>query len=101
MAIPAVEKQGALLLEDVGVSLPLLGDLVTGIEAIAGDGNTHPLLVLDPMDPAQQERAQITYGEVMDLATGLGETITGEYGVGRLKAPVDRVLLSRTVNSLQ
>lgn len=100
MAIPAVEKQGALLLEDVGVPLPRLGDLVTGIEAIAaerdvtiaviahaGDGNTHPLLVLDPKDPAQQERAQIAYGEVMDLATGLGGTITGEHGVGRLKAP--------------
>lgn len=100
MAIPAVEKKGALLLEDVGVPLPRLGDLVTGIEAIAterevtiaviahaGDGNTHPLLVLDPQDPAQQERAQIAYGEVMDLATSLGGTITGEHGVGRLKAP--------------
>src|SRR5699024_5662238 len=61
IAIPAVEKKGALLLEDVGVPLPKLGDLVLGIEAIAaerevtiaviahaGDGNTHPLLVLDP-----------------------------------------------------
>ncbi|MDN6603718.1 FAD-linked oxidase C-terminal domain-containing protein, partial [Brevibacterium sp.] len=38
-------------------------------------------------DPAQQERAQIAYGEVMDLATSLGGTITGEHGVGRLKAP--------------
>lgn len=100
MAIPAVEKKGALLLEDVGVPLPKLGDLVLGIEKIAadrevtiaviahaGDGNTHPLLVLDPKDEAQQERAQIAYGEVMDLATGLGGTITGEHGVGRLKAP--------------
>lgn len=100
MAIPAVEKKGALLLEDVGVPLPMLGELVLGIEKIsqeravtiaviahAGDGNTHPLLLLDPKDEAQQERARIAYGEVMDLATGLGGTITGEHGVGRLKAP--------------
>lgn len=100
IAIPAVEKKGALLLEDVGVPLPKLGDLVLGIEKIAadrqvtiaviahaGDGNTHPLLVLDPKDEDQQKRAQIAYGEVMDLATGLGGTITGEHGVGRLKAP--------------
>ena len=100
IAIPAVEKKGALLLEDVGVPLPKLGDLVLGIEAIAaerevtiaviahaGDGNTHPLLVLDPKDEEQQKRAQIAYGEVMDLAMDLGGTITGEHGVGRLKAP--------------
>lgn len=100
MAIPAVEKKGSLLLEDVGVPLPRLGDLVTGIERIAaardvpiaviahaGDGNTHPLLIFDPRDADQQRRAQTAYGEVMDLAIALGGTITGEHGVGRLKRP--------------
>ena len=100
IAIPSVEKKGTLLLEDVGVPLPRLGDLVLGIEEIArrrevtiaviahaGDGNTHPLLVLDPRDPDQRARAEIAYGEVMDLAIALGGTITGEHGVGRLKRP--------------
>nr|WP_271212998.1 FAD-linked oxidase C-terminal domain-containing protein [Rhodococcus wratislaviensis]GLK39908.1 FAD-linked oxidase [Rhodococcus wratislaviensis] len=100
VAIPAVEKKGTLLLEDVGVPLPRLGDLVSGIEKIsalhdvviaviahAGDGNTHPLLVVDPTDPAQRARAEIAYREIMDLATSLGGTITGEHGVGRLKKP--------------
>lgn len=100
MAIPAVEKKGTLLLEDVGVPLPRLGDLVEGIERIsaahdvpiaviahAGDGNTHPLLVFDPRDLDQKQRAETAYGEVMDLAIQLGGTITGEHGVGRLKAP--------------
>lgn len=100
MAIPAVEKKGTLLLEDVGVPLPRLGDLVVGIEKIAevrnvlisviahaGDGNTHPLLIVDPTDAEQRARADIAYGEVMDLATSLGGTITGEHGVGRLKKP--------------
>ena len=100
MAIPAVEHKGTLLLEDVGVPLPRLGDLVRGIDEIsrtrqvpiaviahAGDGNTHPLLVVDPTDAQLQQRAQLAYGDVMDLAVQLGGTITGEHGVGRLKRP--------------
>ncbi|MEU2256638.1 FAD-linked oxidase C-terminal domain-containing protein [Nocardia xishanensis] len=97
-AIPAVERLGPLLLEDVGVPLPRLGDLVTGIAAIAerndvivsviahaGDGNTHPLIVHDPADLDNTARAQRAFGEIMDLAIALGGTITGEHGVGRLK----------------
>lgn len=100
MAIPAVEQKGTLLLEDVGVPLPRLGDLVRGIDEIsqhrdvmiaviahAGDGNTHPLLVFDPRDEEQKERAHLAYGDVMELAVQLGGTITGEHGVGRLKRP--------------
>ncbi len=61
-AIPAVEAKGTLLLEDVGVPLPRIGDLVSGVARIAadrdvmisviahaGDGNTHPLIVYDPV----------------------------------------------------
>jgi len=99
-AIPAVEAKGSLLLEDVGVPLPALADLVTGVAAIAdragltisviahaGDGNTHPLIVYNPADPAMTERANQAFGDIMDLAIGLGGTITGEHGVGRLKKP--------------
>ncbi len=98
--IPAVEAKGSLLLEDVGVPLPALGELVSGIAGIAaerdlmisviahaGDGNTHPLIVYDPADAAMTERAHLAFGEIMDLAVGLGGTITGEHGVGRLKRP--------------
>jgi glycolate oxidase len=97
-AIPAVEAKGTLLLEDVGVPLPRIGDLVSGVERIAtdrdvmisviahaGDGNTHPLIVYDPADEAMAERAERAFGEIMDLAIGLGGTITGEHGVGRAK----------------
>ena len=79
-AIPAVEAKGSLLLEDVGVPLPALADLVSGVEKIAaqhdlmisviahaGDGNTHPLIVYDPADAAMTERANIAFGEIMDL----------------------------------
>ncbi|ALG85259.1 FAD-binding oxidoreductase [Gordonia phthalatica] len=98
MAIPAVEKLGALLLEDVGVPLPALPDLIDGVAAIAadndvlisviahaGDGNTHPLIVHDPNDVDETARANRAFGQIMDLAISLGGTITGEHGVGRLK----------------
>lgn len=55
--------------------------------AHAGDGNTHPLIVFDPADEAMTARAQLAFGEIMELAVGLGGTITGEHGVGRLKRP--------------
>jgi glycolate oxidase len=97
-AFPALERHGDLLLEDVGVPVPQLPELVRGIEAIAashdvtiavvahaGDGNTHPLVVYDASDSAATARAGEAFGEVMDLAIALGGTITGEHGVGRLK----------------
>ncbi|HEY5334984.1 MAG TPA: FAD-linked oxidase C-terminal domain-containing protein [Mycobacteriales bacterium] len=100
MAIPAVEKRGRLLLEDVGVPLPRLPELVAGIEKIAsdcaltialiahaGDGNTHPLIVFDPTQEAQAAQAERAFGEIMQLAISLDGTITGEHGVGRLKRP--------------
>jgi glycolate oxidase len=99
-AFPAMERLGTLLLEDVGVPVPQLPALVHGIREIAaarethivlvahaGDGNTHPIIAYPPDDPAAEARARRAFGEVMDLAIGLGGTITGEHGVGRLKAP--------------
>jgi glycolate oxidase len=97
-AIPAAELRGKLLLEDVGVPLPRLPELVDGVHRIgaergveialiahAGDGNTHPLLIVDPTDPASLAAGDQAFGEIMDLAIALGGTITGEHGVGRLK----------------
>ena len=91
----------AVVLDDVTDDvLPALADLVSGVEKIAaerdltisviahaGDGNTHPLIVFDPADTDEAQRAQLAFGEIMDLAIGLGGTITGEHGVGRLKRP--------------
>jgi glycolate oxidase len=97
-AFPAVEALGALLLEDVGVPVPLLPELLAGIAAIAarndtqvpvvahaGDGNTHPLVVYDPTDEAALARGYAAFDEIMALAISLGGTITGEHGVGRNK----------------
>ncbi len=99
-AFPAMERRGTLLLEDVGVPVPELPALVQGVRTIAenrdtdivlvahaGDGNTHPIIAYPPGDEAAEARARVAFGEIMDLALSLGGTITGEHGVGRLKAP--------------
>ena len=98
IAIPAIETRGTLLLEDVGAPIPRLPDLIDGIAEIAdrhgvdipviahaGDGNTHPIIVFDPIDTAVAARATEAFAEVMSLAISLGGTITGEHGVGRTK----------------
>ena len=98
LAFAAIEARGSLLLEDVGVPVPLLPELVEGIAAIAaslaveipvvahaGDGNAHPNIVFDPADPDGAARAHQAFEQVMTLALTLGGTITGEHGVGRTK----------------
>ncbi|WP_337692346.1 FAD-binding oxidoreductase [Nocardioides cynanchi] len=99
MSFPALEARGSLLLEDVGVPIPLLPDLLDAIGRIAtsydveipvvahaGDGNTHPNIVYDPADADSERRARAAFGEVMAAAIALGGTITGEHGVGKAKA---------------
>lgn len=99
-AFVAMERVGTLLLEDVGVPIPELPALVHGVRAIgaardthivlvahAGDGNTHPIIAYPPGDAAAAQRAHLAFGEIMELALSLGGTITGEHGVGHLKAP--------------
>jgi glycolate oxidase len=97
-AFLALEKKGDLFLEDVGVPIPVLpallrglvdvgrrNDVIVATVAHAGDGNTHPLIVYDAADPDATNRARIAFAQIMELATELGGTITGEHGVGRLK----------------
>ncbi len=98
MAFPAIEARGSLLLEDVGVPVPMLPRLLAAIADVAaaydveipvvahaGDGNTHPIIVYDPADPDAEKRARVAFAEVMAAAIALGGTITGEHGVGRTK----------------
>ncbi len=95
----AVDRRGTVLHEDVGVPVPRLPEVLAGIRDIAarhgldipvvahaGDGNCHPLVVYDASDPDSVARAQAAFQAIMRLAISLGGTITGEHGVGRIKA---------------
>jgi FAD/FMN-containing dehydrogenase len=87
-----------VLIEDVGVPVPRIPELLAAVERIAaehdtpipvighaGDGNFHPLVVYDPADAAAADRAALAFDAVMDAALALGGTVTGEHGIGVLK----------------
>jgi glycolate oxidase len=99
MAIPCVERLGAVLIEDVSVPIPRIPDLLVAVEGIAvrhataipvighaGDGNFHPLVTFDASDPDATARAGAAFDDVMWTALDLGGSVTGEHGVGSLKA---------------
>ncbi|MEO8902859.1 MAG: FAD-linked oxidase C-terminal domain-containing protein [Polyangiaceae bacterium] len=99
LAYPALESLGAVVIDDVSVPLPQLAEMFRRIEAAAarselmvatvahaGDGNIHPLIVFDPEHSGAKARAITVFEELLSDALELGGTITGEHGVGTLKA---------------
>jgi glycolate oxidase len=100
LAFTALEAQGMAMLDDVGVPLDRIPELLAGIQRIgekwavtigtfghAGDGNMHPTVVTPHGDTAAEERGTRAFDEVVRLALDLGGTVTGEHGVGSLKLP--------------
>lgn len=98
MALPALERKGTTLLDDVAVPKPAIPEMVARIGAIgarhglvigtfghAGDGNLHPTIVFDRTDDRSTSAALTAFEEILGEATKLGGTITGEHGVGSLK----------------
>ena len=98
VAYTAVERLGVALLEDVGVPLSKVPDLIAATTRIAddrgadiftyghaGDGNMHPTLRWDHGDADGEARAMAAFADVLDAALVLGGTVTGEHGIGLLK----------------
>lgn len=84
-----------VLVQDAVVPRTRLPDLLPAIEKLAnehalplanffhaGDGNLHPNLMFDSMDPDQVERVEEASAAIMRLCVEAGGTITGEHGVG-------------------
>jgi glycolate oxidase len=97
---PALEAKGPRYLEDVCVPVGRLTELIGqgqaiaarhGLEVVmaghAGDGNLHPSIFFDPAVEGSQALAKQAFTEIVEAALGMGGTITGEHGVGTLKAP--------------
>jgi glycolate oxidase len=96
--LTALEVYGAWLTDDVCVPRTAIADLIEGCQRIgernrvkvavvghAGDGNMHPTLVYDPADAEEFARARIAFDEILELGLGLGGTVTGEHGIGKIK----------------
>ena len=98
LALPALERLGRPLIEDIAVPRSRLAEAVREIRGIsarhgvpiftiahAADGNLHPIIVVDPSLDRLPEAAWEAAGEIFALALRLGGTLTGEHGVGVLK----------------
>ncbi|HEX5590495.1 MAG TPA: FAD-linked oxidase C-terminal domain-containing protein [Candidatus Limnocylindrales bacterium] len=94
-ALHALERQGTVRMEDVGVPRSRVPELLRAIERIttahgvrcatfghAGDGNLHPNLIFDRDDPAAAELTHRVRDDIFRAALELGGTVTGEHGIG-------------------
>jgi glycolate oxidase len=99
LVFTALQQRGdPILVEDVCLPRGRLAEMLMRIEEIAarhdtfianaahaGDGNLHPLLITPRGDEAAMRRSRAAFAEIIDLALGMGGTVTGEHGVGVLK----------------
>lgn len=94
---PALEKLGAVLIEDVAVPRSQLGKMFAEIRRIeaeygleiptvahAGDGNLHPNFIYQGDEIP--EKVWLAADALFRSAVALGGTLTGEHGVGVLKS---------------
>lgn len=88
------------ILEDATVPRSEIAKMVRSINEIAakydvnictfghaGDGNLHPTCPTDSRNHDEIERVEKAFAEIFEKAVELGGTITGEHGVGVMKAP--------------
>ncbi|WP_019153038.1 glycolate oxidase subunit GlcD [Robertmurraya massiliosenegalensis] len=88
------------ILEDATVPRSQVANMVKAINEIAdkydlnictfghaGDGNLHPTVPTDARNKDEMERVEKAFEEIFEKAVELGGTITGEHGVGIMKAP--------------
>jgi glycolate oxidase len=52
----------------------------------AGDGNLHPNIVCDKRDAEEMRRVEQAVADIFALAIELGGTLSGEHGIGTMKA---------------
>ncbi len=77
--IPEMFKRLKEIREKHNVSLVVCGH--------AGDGNLHPNIITDIRDREEMKRAEEAVAEIFSCAVELGGTLSGEHGIGTMKAP--------------
>ena len=88
--------------EDFAVPISKMPDAIRAIQRVAkknrmhiitfghGDGNLHPTFIVDVRKRSEWDRVRKAATELVDLALGMGGTITAEHGIGLAKAPFVR-----------
>ncbi|UNJ90015.1 glycolate oxidase subunit GlcD [Bacillus licheniformis] len=88
------------ILEDATVPRSEIAEMVKAINSIAekhqisictfghaGNGNLHPTCTTDVRNSEEMKRVEQAFEDIFKKAVELGGTITGEHGVGEMKAP--------------
>lgn len=114
VSIAVTAQRGGKVSEDIVVPVENLAAAVSGTAEIGGrhgleacswghggDGNLHSTFLLDRHDEAALERAQQAMGDLFDLALELGGSISGEHGIGLVKAPWVEQAVGEKVSALQ
>lgn len=99
VSIAVTAKRGGKVSEDIAVPVDRLAEAIEGtfeigeefdLEACswghAGDGNLHATFLVDLDDHGEIERAGEAAAQVFDMAIRLNGSISGEHGIGTLKA---------------
>jgi glycolate oxidase len=113
---PAIKKFGTLKFnEDVVVPRSCVPELIEQVEEIglrhqtfvvnfghAGDGNIHVNFMCDREDKEAVRRARLAVRETFAVAVSLGGTISGEHGIGYVKAPyLEMAINAQTVEAMK
>ncbi|MDT4967246.1 MAG: glycolate oxidase [Acidobacteriota bacterium] len=113
---PAIKKFGSLKLnEDVVVPRSRVPELIERVEEIgirhrtfvvnfghAGDGNIHVNFMCDRNDSDAVKRARLAVRDTFAVAIDLGGTISGEHGIGYVKAPyLDMAIDAPTIEAMK
>jgi glycolate oxidase len=113
---PAIKKFGTLKFnEDVVVPRSRVPELIERVEEIgqrhqtfvvnfghAGDGNIHVNFMCDREDREAVRRAREAVRETFRVAVELGGTISGEHGIGYVKAPyLDMAIDAPTIETMK
>jgi glycolate oxidase len=113
---PALKKFGTMKFnEDVVVPRSRVPELVARVEEIgrlhdtfvvnfghAGDGNIHVNFMCDREDAEAMRRARAAVRDTFAVSVELGGTISGEHGIGYVKAPyLDMALGTTTIDAMK
>jgi len=87
------------ILQDAVVPRSRLPEIMREVQAIgarhrlvianvfhAGDGNLHPMILYNDVEPDELERAKLANDELLRACLAMGGSVTGEHGVGLDKA---------------
>ncbi|PPA70827.1 FAD-binding oxidoreductase [Jeotgalibacillus proteolyticus] len=77
--IPEMFRRMKIIKEKYNIHLVVFGH--------AGDGNLHPNIITDQRDQEEMRRVEMAVEEIFKAAIELGGTLSGEHGIGTMKAP--------------